>query len=46
VTVRGKTQVAMCKNCKRHQSNPSYCKLKQEYVGKTDTCDDHKRDKR
>jgi len=32
----------VCQNCKRHKNNPSKCNLKNEFVGRKNTCNDFK----
>ena len=38
-------KVPICKNCKTHTNNPSYCKLKDSYVGREHVCENHVWDK-
>lgn len=31
-----------CQNCRFHKNKPSFCKLKNEFVGRKKICDQHK----
>ena len=30
--------VPVCQNCKSHKNNPSFCKLKNSFTGRKNTC--------
>ena len=32
----------VCQNCKAHKNNPSFCKLKNFFVGRKNTCEKFK----
>ena len=34
--------VAVCQNCKFHKNNPSFCKLKNSFTGRKNTCEEFK----
>ena len=34
--------VAVCQNCKSHKNNPSFCKLKNSFTGRKNTCENFK----
>lgn len=41
-TVSIAKDVAVCQNCKAHKNNPSFCKLKNSFTGRKNTCEEFK----